>query len=105
MDKDRAVIDIAKLQQAVNRLFDDILKAGVREVTIEQPLYWTVINPRSLHEQPSELGVGDLRDDLEFTLGVLDDDADPVALTLTEAAPLLAYVGEVVSSQLAGRRG
>lgn len=105
MEKDRAIIDVARLRQAVNRLLDDILKAGVREVTIEQPLYWTVINPRSLHEQPSELGVGDLCDDLEFTLGVLEKDAEPVALTLTEAAPLLAYVGEVVSSRLAGRQG
>lgn len=105
MDKDRAVIDIARLQQAVNRLFDHILEAGVREVAIEQPLYWTVVNPRSLHQQPSELGVGDLCDDLEFTLGVLDENVEPVSLTLTEAAPLLAYVGEVVSNQLAGRGG
>lgn len=92
-----SVIDIARLQQAVNRLLDHILAAGVREVAIEQPLYWTVVNPCSLYEQPSELGVGDLCDDLEFTLGVLASDADPTALVLTEAAPLLAYVGEVVS--------
>jgi hypothetical protein len=98
MEKHR-VIDIAQLQRAVNRLLDHVLMAGVREVTIEQPLYWTVVNPRSLHEQPSELGVGDLCDDLEFALGVLDPGAEPMALSLTEVAPLLAYVGEVVSAR------
>lgn len=99
----RRVIDIAELQRAVNLLFDHVLAAGVREVPIDQPLYWTVVNPRSLHEAPSELGIGDLCDDLEFTLGSLDPGAHPMALTLTEAAPLLAYVGEMVAAREAER--
>ncbi|GAB3787889.1 hypothetical protein [Dyella agri] len=101
-------IDLIELRRAIEVLFDHIMiTRGIREVEIEHPFYWAVLpgESRAMDERPSDLGVGDLNDDLDFVLGVLRPDASPVALTLTEAAPLLAYVGEAVSNKVANQGG
>ncbi|WP_445145055.1 hypothetical protein [Dyella sp. Tek66A03] len=107
-DKQARTIDLAELRRAVEALFDHVMVTrGISEVAIDHPLYWSVLpgESRAMDEQPAALGVGDLNDDLDFVLSVLKPGALPVALTLTEVAPLLAYVGEVVSDQVANQGG
>ena len=53
---------------------------------------------------PGELDVGDLADDWEFVSRLLQEENHPVAYQLTELAPLLAYLGEVLAQDL-GERG
>jgi hypothetical protein len=101
-------INLAELRRAVNVLFDHIMVTrGITEVAIEEPLYWCVLadQVRTMDQTPVDFGVGDLSDDLYFVLNVLRPESSPVALTLTEVAPLLAYVGEAVSNKVAGQGG
>lgn len=103
--KKAKTINLAELRCAIDVLFDDIMIThGLTEVAIEDPLYWCVLadQARDMDQVPVDFGVGDLNDDLEFALGPLNPDSEPVALTLTEVAPLLAYIGEVAYDR--GRR-
>ena len=52
---------------------------------------------------PGELEVGDLADDWEFVSRLLQEENQPVAYQLTELAPLLAYLGEVLARDLSER--
>ncbi len=54
---------------------------------------------------PAQLDVGSLVDDWGFVSSLLEPDASPVAYQLTELAPLLAYVGEKLAVELAGKGG
>ncbi|WP_158884385.1 hypothetical protein [Rhodanobacter sp. L36] len=97
--KQTRTIELAMLRRAVDALFDHVMIArGINEVVIDQPMYWSILphDSRKMDEPPSELGVGNLNDDLDFVPSVLKTGASPVSLTLTEVAPLLTYVGEVV---------
>jgi hypothetical protein len=53
---------------------------------------------------PGELDVGDLADDWELLARLLQEENQPVAYQLTELAPLLAYLGEVLARDL-GEQG
>jgi hypothetical protein len=106
MEEQKALrtVDVARLRDAINVLFDHVLTTcGITEVAIDEPLYWAVLSDeaRVMNAVPSAPGVGNLNDDLDFVLAVLAPDAEPAALTLTEVAPLLAYIGEAVSFKIA----
>jgi hypothetical protein len=100
-------IDLVKLRQVVDRLFDHVIETrGVRRVALEDQYYWEVPAPVRYRTEvdPGELDVGNLADDWEFVSGLLRDENPPVAYQLTELAPLLAYVGEALAKDL-GKSG
>ena len=100
-------IDVRKLKEVINILLDHVIDGGVDTVMLDEQFYWKVSDNEKyeITNKPIELAVGDLFDDLDFVEGVLHDEGDVVAYTLTEVAPILAYVGEVASSKLASRGG
>jgi hypothetical protein len=92
-------INLRELQQATNRLFDHIIKTkGVECVELRQNFYWSV-PAEQLYDVKNDLkqpDVGSLYDDWEFVQSLTQDATEPVAFQLTEVAPLLRYIGEVV---------
>lgn len=100
-------IDIRKLKEVINILLDHVIDMGVDEIALEEQFYWTISDSEKygMDSKPIELAVGDLFDDLDFVEGVLRNKDDVVSYTLTEVAPILAYVGEVASSKLASKGG
>ncbi len=103
-------IDLEKLQIIVNRLFDHIIKTrNVKciNITKSQNYYWQ-IEPKDLYNmsvKPTDFTSGSLADDWDFVSSLLDNKTDPVAYQLTEVAPLLNYIGETLSEELAKHGG
>ena len=101
-------IDVVKLKSAIDRLFQHIIETrGVQRVELGSDLYWDMPEEAlyNVVDQPQELDIGRLSDDWEFVSKVLEDDANPVAYQLTEIAPLLRRLGEVLGRELASRGG
>ncbi len=101
-------IDVAQLKTVVDRLFHHIIKTrGVRRVELGSDLYWNIPEEElyNVVDRPEELDVGRLSDDWEFISKLINDEAHPVAYQLTEVAPLLRRLGEVLGKQLASRGG
>jgi hypothetical protein len=92
-------INLRELQQATNRLFDHIIKTrGVESIELRQNFYWSTPTEQfyDVKNDPKQLDVGSLYDDWEFVQSLTRDETEPVAFQLTEVAPLLRYIGEVV---------
>jgi hypothetical protein len=101
-------VDLVALKRVVNRLLDHVIETrGVRAVTLDDRYYWDVPAPERYRVEvdPGELDVGDLADDWELVARLLQEENQPVAYQLTELAPLLAYLGEVLARDLAERGG
>ena len=89
-------VEIAELRRAASRLFDHLDKAGIRSFDIEHDHYWVV--PResryNVYEQPQQLDVGQLTDDLQ-SLRSVNNSAEPVvAYGLVWLAAILREIGE-----------
>ena len=100
-------VDLVALKRVVNRLLDHFIETrGIRAVTLDDRYYWEVPAPERyrIEVDPGELDVGDLADDWELVARLLQADNQPVAYQLTELAPLLAYLGEVLARDL-GKQG
>jgi hypothetical protein len=101
-------IDVVKLKLAIDRIFRHIIETrGVRRVELGSDLYWDMPEEAlyNVVDQPQELDVGRLSDDWEFVSKLLEEDATPLAYQLTEVAPLLRRLGEVLGKELAPRGG
>jgi len=101
-------LDLKVLKAVINRLLDHIIEVrGITQVNLEQPYYWD-LPTESLYDvtqKPEDFDVGSLADDWEFVSSLLDEQTQPVAYQLTEVAPLLRYLGEVLGEKLAGKGG
>jgi hypothetical protein len=101
-------VDLIELKKVVNRLLDHVIETrGVRAVTLGDRYYWEVPAPDRYRGEvdPGELDVGDLADDWEFVSRLLHEENQPVAYQLTELAPLLAYLGEVLARDVGEQGG
>jgi hypothetical protein len=101
-------IDVVKLKSVIDRLLDHIIKTrGVRRVELGSDLYWDMSEEAlyNVVDRPQELDIGRLSDDWELVSKVLEDGAGPVAYQLTEVAPLLRRLGEVLAKDLAAKGG
>ncbi len=101
-------IDVVKLKAVVDRLFRHIIETrGVQRIELGSDFYWNIPEEElyNVVDRPEELDIGRLSDDWEFVSGLLADDADPVARQLTEVAPLLRRLGEVLDRELASKGG
>jgi hypothetical protein len=100
-------INLRELQQATNRLFDHIIKTkGVESVELRQNFYWSTPTDQfyDVKNNPAQLDIGSLYDDWEFVQSLTRGEAEPVAFQLTEVAPLLRYIGEVVKETTGGNQ-
>ena len=90
-------IDLVKLKQIINSIFDHLSKLGITKVVIddEADYYWDVPydNLYTVDEAQPQLDIGRLSDDLEFLLTILKDEEQAVSLMFMHLAPLLLYVG------------
>jgi len=100
-------IDIRKLKEVINLLLDHVVDKGFDSIALEEQFYWKVSDSEKyrVNNEPTELSVGDLFDDLDFVERVLHNKDNIVSYTLTEVASVLAYVGEVASNRLAPQGG
>jgi len=101
------VVDISVIKQAVNLLLDHVIEQGIESIPLDAQFYWKVLDDEKylMEKRPDNLGVGDLFSDLSFVEQMLSAKEQPVALTLTELAPVLAYIGEVAGQKLAAKGG
>ncbi|HKU16525.1 MAG TPA: hypothetical protein VJQ52_19195 [Steroidobacteraceae bacterium] len=101
-------IDVVKLKSIIDRLLDHVIETrGVRRVELGSDLYWDMSEEvlYNVVDQPQELDIGRLSDDWELLSTMLEEDATPVAYQLTEVAPLLRRLGEVLGKDLAAKGG
>lgn len=97
-------IDLVQLKKIVDRLFEHVIETrGVKTLQLEKDYYWNIPDDAvyKMDSKPAELNIGSLSDDWGFISGLLKTDADPVAYQFTEVSPLLRYLGETLSRDLA----
>lgn len=100
-------IDTRELRVVINRLLDHIIETrGIEKVSLDENFYWNVPEEQAYDMNATiECDVGSLEDEWEFVSSLLDPDSDPVAYQLTEVAPIIRRIGEVLGKQLAGEGG
>lgn len=100
-------IELRQLRDVVNKLLDHVIATrGVTKVELGKNFYWNIQEDElyKVKNKPTELDIGSLEDDWELVSGLLKADK-PVAYQLTEVAPLLRRIGEVLGKQLAEKGG
>lgn len=100
-------IDVRKLKEAIDALFDHIVDSGVERLDIETQYYWQVEENQQydFRREPEGYAVGDFYDDVATMEQVLSDKEHVFAYTLTELAPIVAYVGKAAGRKLAPTGG
>lgn len=101
-------IDLIELRLITERLLSHIIETrNVKNFEIEETYYWNIpwSTVRDVSKDPQGFDIGNLADDWEFLKSLLQKDAQPVAYQLTELAPLLRCIGEVLGTQLAKKGG
>ena len=101
-------LNLVELRAATNRILDHIIEdQGVTTLDRESVFYWAVSadDRYDMSKDPPGIDVGSLKDDWEFSSSILKGDSKPLALQLSELAPLLQCVGEILGPQLAKRGG
>ena len=101
-------VKIDDLRKVVLRILDHISETHkIDKVEIQSPYYWQVPEDKIYNMDAilEEMDVGNLNDDWDFVSNLLDDREQPLANQLTEVAPLLRYVGEILGKSTAARGG
>ncbi|MBK8136870.1 MAG: hypothetical protein KA401_03520 [Anaerolineae bacterium] len=90
------VVTVSQLRTLANLLLDNLEALNLSQIAIERDYYWEMsANDRySMNKEPEDFSVGQLFDDLDNLLRVLDGSREPTRLTLTWYAALLRYIGE-----------
>jgi len=90
-------IDVDQLEQALKTLVDELRKKKGNIITIEQPIdyYWSITgsdlyNP---YENPTELTLGQLSDDLEEMNKIASKKSEPVSYDFVKMSSLMAMLG------------
>jgi hypothetical protein len=97
------IVDLHRLKAVVTRLLDEaITDHSSAEFKLDENFYWTVdpVKQFDMSSTPIAEHVGSLHDDWEMTHWMADEPTRVGSYSLTEVAPLLAYVG----NKLAQRR-
>jgi hypothetical protein len=101
-------IDVLQLKIVIDRLFAHVIETrGVGRVDLGSDYYWNVPSTKKyeMSQEPDDLDVGRLSDDWQMISRLLEPSIEPVAFQLTEVAPLLRRLGEVLGAELASRGG
>lgn len=89
-------IDLHRLKAVVSRLIDEaIAEHGSAHFKLSDNFYWEIAFPKQfdMSSTPMPDEVGSLHDDWEMTHWLADEPTKVSAYSLTEVAPLIAYVG------------
>lgn len=99
-------IDLHQLRTVTIRLLDHLITTeDVCKIGPKANFYWDM-RPEALYDmsrEPREFDVGSLADDWEFISSLLDQNNEPVIYQFTELAPILRYVGEVLSGSFSDK--
>lgn len=101
------VVDILKLKESIDILFGHLIDSGINSLSLDTQYYWEVEErlQYDIINEPKGYVVGDFFQDLDVLEGVLKEGENVVAYSLTELAPLIAYVGRTASRKLAPQGG
>lgn len=89
------IVKIHDLRVIMNRIFDHIeYRMGCHELTLQEDFYWDVREEDRycFSKMPEDYAVGQLFDDYEFLLKILEDEEMAFPLMLIHAAPVLRYM-------------
>jgi hypothetical protein len=91
-------IEIDVIRQVTNDLIDRLRRQGVDRIELSADYYWDVAADVRYDqpEQPRELQMGQLTDDLEFVTELYDGTRPPVTYGLVWIASILRYIGEKI---------
>ena len=92
-------LDLHRLKAVVARLLDEaIVEHGSSEFEFKENFYWHLSAEKQfdMSSRPVPDEVGSLHDDWELVQGLADESAKVAVFSLTEVAPLLAYVGNTL---------
>jgi hypothetical protein len=88
-------INIAELQQITNEFFEHILNVlEIDSIELTESLYWSIHDEEKykVENQPQNMGLGDLYDDMEFLKHILKDKDQAVPAMMMHLAPILDYL-------------
>lgn len=94
-------ISIQELRVLTDNFFDNIEKDfGASEIPIRQSMYWHVLPDEKydVNNDPKQLGIGNLRDDLEFLKNILNDKEKAVLPNLYHLAAILDYLSNGIDT-------
>lgn len=95
MGKNDSAIDISKLRTIVDLIFNHIQKdLRINEVELTEDYYWNISDEAlyAVGQNPEDVSIGSLYDDLEFLMPLLKDKEQAFSLMLVHVAPLLRYI-------------
>lgn len=100
-------IDIRKLKESIDVLLEHIIDSGVERLEIETQYYLQVEESREcdFRRQPEGYAVGNFYEDVAMMEQVLSNREHMLAYTLTQLAPIMAYVGKAAGRKLAPTGG
>jgi hypothetical protein len=101
-------IDVPELKKVCDALFSRLIAYhGVHTIDVADSFYWKIDHAVAfdLSKEPASFQVGNLADDWAFIHGLADGTKQAVVYQLTELAPILDYIGEVVGLSLGGAGG
>jgi hypothetical protein len=88
-------IDLQTLKNALVRAVDDYAALhGSDAVTLDQGLYWTILDDQlfDLGQQPHDLGVGDLEEEFSSVMRRLEENDRLGAVEMQHLAALLTWL-------------
>lgn len=90
-------ISTKELRESIEQLLSHLEETGTTEFEIEEDYYWSVppADRYSPYEEPKELTLGQLSDDLEELRAIRDGEKEPVGYALVWLAAVLSRVGEM----------
>ena len=89
-------VDLNRLKAVITRLLDEaIAEHGSVEFELDENLYWAVSFAKQfdMSSKPFADEVGSLHDDWKMSCWLTDEPTKVSPFSLTEVAPLLAYIG------------
>jgi hypothetical protein len=97
-------INLVDLKFALNQVLDHIInKRDSPIVSIEKNLYWEINYEKSfdLSQEPKVEEAGSLHDEWHFARNLVDGSCPPLAVQLTQLAPILMYLGHKLGKEFA----
>jgi hypothetical protein len=91
-------IDIELIRTVTNDLIDRLHREGIDRIELEADYYWQI--PADVRydrpDQPRELLMGQLSEDLQFVTELHDGSRPPVTYGFVWIASILRYIGEKI---------
>lgn len=87
-------ITISELRTITENFFDFLEKTmNIKEVEITETYYWNVLDGKyDVDNQPQDLGIGNLLEDLDFLKSIVASKDAAVAPNLAHLSPILDYI-------------